>query len=54
MHTYRVTIDTIREQYVYEVEADNSDAAVTEAEMLAHGVGWDGAGLPTVQVEQLD
>lgn len=50
---YRVTIDTLREQYLYEVEADDTDVARDEARTLALADGLDRFAHTYVNVERL-
>jgi hypothetical protein len=54
MHTYRVTIDTMNEQYVYEVEADDDIGAQQQALSLALGDGLEWGVPHTANVEELD
>lgn len=53
MDSYRVTIDTLHECYVYEVDAENDFYAEIVATNLARDAGWNGGGLPKITVENL-
>lgn len=54
MNLYRVTIDTLSEQYEYNVEAANEAHAETEAVYLAIQDGLDATRLRWVKVESID
>jgi hypothetical protein len=53
MREYRVTIDTLREQYLYTVEATDTDEARDEARTLALADGPDPFAATYVDVERL-
>lgn len=52
MKTYRVTVDTLHEQYVYEVMAENELYAEIQGTNMARDDGWTGS-LADIRVEDL-
>lgn len=54
MHQYRVTIDTMKDQWLYEVNAPSKDGAQQEALSLALGDGMKWGTPHTTKVERLD